>query len=65
MKKFNITDINVSDKNRFSKYYKSSTENFIGEDINGQLLQEIKELKIFNSEDQLIFFNEDAKYDGQ
>lgn len=26
MKKFNITDVNVGDKNRFSKYYKSTNE---------------------------------------
>lgn len=27
MKKFNITDVNVGDNNRFSKYYKSTNEN--------------------------------------
>ena len=102
MKKFNITDVKVSDKNRFSKYYKSNNEsaevnpfNLICKKCNskdlilqgksfickncGSIVSELRESEeldvesssilketddILNTGDKLIFFNEDAKYDG-
>ena len=61
IKKFNINDIVPSDKNRFSKYY--TNESYI-DYLSESFIKEIPDSSI-NTNDKIILFGENAKYDSQ
>lgn len=61
IKRFNL-DINMSDKNRLSKYYTNKNESVNIDSV--VLLKDLGE-SVLNTGDKVILFNEDAKNDAQ
>ena len=58
MKKFNITDVKVSEKNRFSKYYHPTNESYIEETVSVAEMVNDSHFCGINTGDKIIYFGE-------